>query len=178
MSDKKLQRKIKRKQKEFYKTFKKLSQICEEMGWGDPHSYARGREIYAACALGHNVAKEYSGADAYDSDGKELEYKSTIAKNCKGAYTGISVKNTWEEQVKYLKEEKILKYTWHYYNRFENGQLVESWKMSGQKVYELLLPKIKKAFNKDSKSADPRLAASITWGEIKKHGTKIKLEEK
>ena len=162
----------------YIKTYKELSDICKQQGWGSPHCYARGKEIYAALSLGHNVASKLSGADAYDSNGNELEYKSTIQENCQGAYTGISVKSTWKQQVKYLKDEKILKYPWHYYNRFDGGKLVESWKMSGQDVYNILLPKIKKSFLSKKPKADPRLSANITWKEIQKHGTKIKLEVK
>lgn len=163
------------KQKQFLDLFKKLSDLCEEANWGDPHSYARGKEIYAACVLGHKVSETLSGADAYTLQGDPLEYKSTTQKTNRGAYTGISVKPTWSEQVEYLKKEKILKYKWHYYNRFEGGQLVESWRMSGQDVYDILLPKIKKKYQKkaNSTAADPRLSANITWGEIKKYGEKI-----
>ena len=160
------------KQQEFYKAFEKLSTICDEMGWGDPHSYARGKEIYAACVLGHTVSQTLSGADAY-SNGDPIEYKSTTDKNCKGSYTGISVKSTWQEQDKYLKDEKILKYPWHFYNRFDKGKMVESWKMSGQQVYNLLMPKIKSKYTTQSSKADPRLSATITWSEIKKYGTKV-----
>ncbi len=49
--------------------------------------------------------------------------------------------------------------------------------MSGQDVYNLLLPKREKkgnkGFKKNTVAADPRLSASITWSEIKKYGTKI-----
>jgi len=162
----------------YIKTYKELSDICKQQGWGSPHCYARGKEIYAALSLGHNVASKLSGADAYDSNGNELEYKSTIQKNCQGAYTGISVKDSWTEQKKYLDKEKIGKYKNHYYNRFEDGMMVESWTISGSKVLELLTPKIKKSFLSQKTKADPRLSATITWKEIQKHGTKIKLEVK
>ena len=163
------------KQQRFLNLFKNLSDLCEEANWGDPHSYARGKEIYAACVLGHKVSKTLSGADAFTLQGEPLEYKSTIQETNRGAYTGISVKSTWAKQLKYLKEEKILKYKWHYYNRFARGKLVESWKISGEDVYSILLPKIKNKYrNKaNSSAADPRLSANITWGEIKKYGTKV-----
>ena len=161
-------------EKEFLKKYDELSALCAKNGWGDPHSYARGKEINASIRLGHRVSPTLSGADAYDADGLPVEYKSTIAKNCKGTYTGISKQSTWDEQVKHLQEEKIGKYHEHYYNRFErNGGLVESWKMSGDKVLELLLPKVKKSFNKSSTKKDPRLSATIKWAEIKKYGTQV-----
>lgn len=163
------------RQKQFLDLFKELSDLCEKANWGDPHSYARGKEIYAACVLGHKVSSTLSGADAFTLEGDPLEYKSTTQKNNRGTYTGISVKPTWRKQVNYLKKEKILKYKWHYYNRFDSGVLVESWRIPGQKVYDILLPKIKKSYKKkaNSTAADPRLSANVTWSEIKKYGKKI-----
>ena len=59
--------------------------------------------------FGHKVADDYAGEDAIDENGKPVEYKSTIADKIQGTYNGISVHNTWEEQMKYLKEDKIWK---------------------------------------------------------------------
>lgn len=160
-------------EEKFAKIYKEMADLCADNGWGDPFSYARAKEIYAACALGHTVASTLSGADAINKQGQELEYKSTIDKKVKGSYTGISVQSTWEEQVKYLKEEKILKYPEHYFNRFENGELVESYKMTGQQVYDILLPKLKKSFPTALKKKDPRLSANVTTTEIKKYGVKV-----
>jgi hypothetical protein len=41
-----------------------------------------------------------------------------------------------KKQEKYLLKEKIAKYPEHYYNRFKNGKLVESWKMKGSDVVQ------------------------------------------
>lgn len=146
--------------------------LCEEMGVNDPFSYAVSREICAAFMLGHKLADTYSGADAIDQDG-ECEYKSTIGKDIQGAYTGISVQPTWEEQERYLREEKIGKYTNHYFNRFEKGMVVECYTLKGSKVLEILLPKIKKKFPDIHTKKDPRLSATITKTEIYKYGRKI-----
>ena len=160
--------------------YEEMAQLCQEQGWGDPFSYARSKEIYAACALGHTVAAGYSGADAFNQQNDPTEYKSTIAKHCQGSYTGISVQDTWEEQERYLIQEKIVKYPEHYFNRFEQGKLVESWKMSGTAVYAVLLPKIKKDYERKRTqriagrpAADPRLSANVCWTEIKKYGTQV-----
>ena len=153
--------------------YKEMADLCEEQGWGDPFSYARSKEILAAILLGHKVAPTLSGADAFNSDGQEVEYKSTTGKNIKGSYTGISVYNTWEEQDKYLKEEKILKYPEHYFNRFSDGMLVESWVMTGAQVYKILAPKLKKKHPDVLTKKDPRLSASVCMREIKKHGTQV-----
>ena len=162
-------------EEKFAKIYKEMADLCEENGWGDPFSYARAKEIYAACALEHSVATTFSGADAFNKKGEEVEYKSTTDENIRGSYTGISVQPTWEKQVEYLKEEKILKYPEHYFNRFENGELVESWRLTGQQVYNILLPKIEKKFRnpKREKKADPRLSANVCMTEIKKYGTKV-----
>lgn len=160
-------------EEKFAKMYKEMADLCEENGWGDPFSYARAKEIYAACALGHTVASTLSGADAFNKRGEEIEYKSTIDKKVKGSYTGISVQPTWEKQVEYLKEEKILKYPEHYFNRFEKGELAESFKLTGQQVYDILLPKLKKSFATVLNKKDPRLSANVTTSEIKKYGIKV-----
>ena len=160
-------------EKEFEQLYYKMAELCEENNWGDPFSYARAKEILAAAVLGHKVATTYSGADAFLSDGTPVEYKSTIGGKNKGSYTGISVQATWEQQEKYLKEEKIAKYLEHYYNRFEGGVLKESWKLKGEDVYNILLPKLKAKFATVLNKKDPRLSADVTNTEIKNYGTRV-----
>ena len=156
----------------FRELYLEMHALCEEEGWGDPFSYARSKEIYAASVLGHDVAPNYSGADAYDKDGCACEYKSTTAKNLKGSYTGVSVQDTWEKQKIYLLREKIGPYN-HYYNHFKDGEMIASWKLSGEAVYNILLPKFKKSYPTVLKKKDPRLAASVCWTEIQKYGVKV-----
>ena len=103
--------------------YEQMYDLCKEQGWGDPFSYARSREIYMAGLLGHRVAADYAGEDATDEDGG-CEYKSTIGKNINGTYNGISVQDTWEEQEKYIKEDKIGKYPNHYYAKFKDGKII------------------------------------------------------
>ena len=153
--------------------YEELAQVCKEEGWGDPFSYARSKEIYAATVLGHTVADTFSGADAVNAEGQEVEYKSTISSKCKGSYTGISVQSSWQEQKRYLFEEKLAKYPEHYYNRFKDGKLVESWKMSGIDVYNILLPKLEQKYDTVLDKKDPRLSANITWSEIQQYGTRV-----
>jgi hypothetical protein len=164
--------KINSKQK-YIQLYSQMANLCEQEGWGDPFSYARSKEIYAACVLGHKVATDYSGADAINEKGEQVEYKSTIGDRIQGAYTGISVQPTWKEQVKYLLEEKIAKYPQHFYNRFQNGQLVESWSLTGRQVYDILLPKLKKKYPTVLTKKDPRLSATVTATEIYAKGTKV-----
>jgi hypothetical protein len=160
-------------EQEYRNLYERMALLCEEQEWGDPFSYARSKEIYAATVLGHKVAPDFSGADAINQNGEELEYKSTIDKHCKGAYTGISVQPTWEQQEKYLTDKKIGKYTEHFYNRFNGGKLVESWKMNGKTVLGLLKPKLRRKFDTVLQKKDPRLSANITWSEIQKYGKKV-----
>jgi len=109
-------------EQEYRQLYERMAQLCEDQGWGDPFSYARSKEIYAASMLGHRVADSFSGADAFNQANEPVEYKSTIASSPKGSYTGISVQETWAEQERYLYEEKLAKYPEHYYNRFEEGK--------------------------------------------------------
>jgi len=149
-----------------------MMEACSEGGWGDPFSYARSREILMAIELGHKVSDTLSGADGIDEDG-ECEYKSTIGKRISGAYKGISVHNTWEEQLDYLNNEKIGKYKNHYIARFDSTGIVECWKMSCDDVLTCLVPKLKKAFHNKKAQKDPRLAASLSSSEIKKYAKQV-----
>ena len=152
--------------------FESLFKLCEKMKWGDPMSYARSREILMAVTLGHKIADTLSGADAIDEDG-ECEYKSTVSTSINGSYNGISVQPTWEEQVEYLKKEKIAKYKNHYIARFVDGKIVEIWKLDGMDVLNILLPKLKKKFPNILTKKDPRLGASLTQKEIYEYGEKV-----
>jgi hypothetical protein len=161
-------------EQKFQELFEQMYQLCDEQGWGDPFSYARSREIHLAGLLGHTVADTYSGADAIDSDG-ECEYKSTIAKSINGTYNGISVQDTWEEQERYLIEDKLGKYANHYIARYDEGKVVEVWKLDGDTVLGILLPKLKKDWERkiNGNHKDPRLSGNITKKEIYALGTCI-----
>ena len=154
-----------------FEQFDTFSKAC---GYGDPFSYARSREILMACTLGHTVSDDYSGADGVNQNGEPVEYKSTISKKINATYNGISVFPTWEEQEKYLREEKIGKYPEHFFARFEGGRIVELWKTSGEKVLKTLLPKLKNKFY-GPKGKDPRLGASLSKSEIEQIAEKVEL---
>jgi hypothetical protein len=160
-------------EQKFQQLFEEMYSLCGEQGWGDPFSYARSREIHLAGLLGHTVADDYSGADAFDEDGKPLEYKSTIAKNINGTYNGISVQDTWEDQEDYLINNKIGKYDNHFIARYEDGKVVEVWRLSGDDVLSILLPKLKKDWNRkiNGNHKDPRLSATLSKKEIYAVGT-------
>ena len=162
-------------QKEYKRLYLELAALCEEeMGVGDAFSYARSKEILTAIELRHEISETLSGADAIDQDG-ECEYKSTIGPYIQGAYTGISVQPTWEDQEKYLREEKIGKYENHYISRFAGSKgIVEIWKLKGKDVLTILLPKLKKKYDTVKKLKDPRLAAHVTKTDIEKYGIQIR----
>ena len=42
-------------QEQFVSLYKQMADLCKENGWGDPFSYARSKEIYATCVLGHTT---------------------------------------------------------------------------------------------------------------------------
>lgn len=156
------------------------TELCEREHWGDPHNYARNSEIHLANCLGHTIAEEYSGADAYDEEGP-CEYKTTIAKNINGTYNGISICDTWEKQVEYLINYKIGKYPNHYFARRSGSDFVEIYKLTAHQVLNHLLPKLKKQFEKLLKKGptgkkDGRLGASIPMSYINKHGIKINID--
>jgi len=160
-------------EQEYRMLYERMARLCDQQGWGDPFSYARSKEIYAATKLGHRIAPTLSGADAIGPNGEEYEYKSTIGKRCKGSYTGISVQDTWEKQEEYLVKEKIGKYPKHYYNRFEGGKLAEAYEMNAEDVLEILLPKLKRKYGTTLNNKDPRLSADVSWKEVYEYGTKV-----
>ena len=159
---------------QFKLLFETMYILCARQNWGDPFSYARSREIYMAGVLGHQIASTYSGEDATDENG-EAEYKSTIDKNIKGTYNGISVQPTWEEQEKYIIDEKIGKYNSHYFARFDGGTIAEIWKMDSANVLGILLPKICKQYpkKKQGNPKDPRIGVTVSTKEIKTYGIQI-----
>ena len=154
--------------------YEEMYALCENNGWGDPFSYARSREIHMAGILGHRIADDYSGADAFDDDGG-CEYKSTIANSINATYNGISVQDTWEDQCRYIIEDKIGKYENHYYARFDGGKIAEVWKLDANNVLQILLPKIKKQFDEGtSHKKDPRIGVKIGRKEIESYGKRIR----
>lgn len=162
-------------EQKFQQLFEEMYSLCDENGWGDPFSYARSREIHLAGLLGHTVADDYSGADAFDENNLPVEYKSTIAKNINGTYNGISVQNTWEDQEEYLISDKLGKYDNHFIARYEDGKVVEVWKISGEDILAILLPKLKRDYDRKNggNHKDPRLSATINKKEIYAVGERV-----
>ena len=160
-------------EEKYQQLFEEMYSLCEENNWGDPFSYARSREIHLAGLLGHRVADDYSGADAYDNNNNPVEYKSTIGKKLTATYNGISVQNTWEDQVKYLEENKIGKYKDHYYARYDLGKVVEVYKLTSDVVLSILLTPLKKQFEDKRVKKDPRLGYTISNKLILQYGEKI-----
>jgi hypothetical protein len=163
-----------RPEQKYQRLFEELYNLCKEQGWGDPFSYARSREIHLACILGHKICSTYSGADAFDEDGGS-EYKSTTARLINGSYNGISVQDSWEEQERYLIEEKIGKYANHYIARYNESKIEEIWKLSSNDVLTILLPKLKKDWERKKSKVykDPRLSATVSSTEIKRYGEQL-----
>lgn len=153
---------------EWLDTFNKLQELSTSLGVGDPFNYNRGREIHTAFILGLTVSSTLAGADAYLDD-KPVELKSTIG-DLKATYNGVSVQPTWEEQERYLTDDKIGKYHYHYITRYEGSELVEAWRLSWDTVLGLLLPKFKKQYHTHRVVKDPRLGAQLNKKEIKLYG--------
>jgi len=164
--------------------------LLSEQGY--PTDPRKQREVLACLRTGCKPNTEKTGPDCYyecnfvelkalTTAWGEAERKSTVGKNCKGAYTGISNQDTWPKQDALL-IKKIKNMGRHYYDRFDKktGELLESWWINGPKVYELLAPRVKKDFNRKAAAfadgnppADPRLSANITWTDIQDHGTQV-----
>ena len=159
----------------FARLYTEMYELCEAHKWGDPFSYARAREIYMANSLRHKIHSTYAGPDGHDSEGA-CEYKSTTGAKIQGTYNGISVQETWEKQLEYLKEKKIGCYKWHYFARFEGSKIVELWKMQGEKVLELILPALERQFKSEKKTKDPRLGVTLTNKSITTYGQKIDIQ--
>ena len=162
-------------QKKYKKLYLEMATLCEnEPGVGDPFSYARSKEIFTAIEMQHEISDTLAGADGIDQEGA-CEYKSTTGKSIQGAYTGISVQPTWADQEKYLREEKIGKYENHYYSRFEGSKgIVEIWKLSGNDVLSILLPKLRKKYDTVLTMKDPRLQANVSKKDIEKYGIQLR----
>ena len=162
-------------QKEYKRLYLEMATLCEnEPGVGDPFSYARSKEIFTAIEMQHEISDTLAGADGIDQEGA-CEYKSTTGKSIQSAYTGISVQPTWADQEKYLREEKIGKYENHYYSRFEGSKgIVEIWKLSGDDVLSILLPKLRKKYDTVLTMKDPRLQANVSKKDIKQYGIQIR----
>ena len=154
--------------------FRELIEASIPFG-GDASSYARSKEILLACLLGHNVATDYSGADALLPDGTPVEYKSTIGSQISATYNGISVQPTWEEQEAYLIDHKIGCYPQHFYARYEGAQVAEVWVLDSDTVLSLLLPKAQKQYasKRNGKAKDPRIGVTLSAGEIRRHGRRL-----
>ena len=45
--------------KKILELYEQMYKLCKDNKWGDPFSYARGKEIYMANKLGHTVAQHY-----------------------------------------------------------------------------------------------------------------------
>ncbi len=160
---------------EFY--LQKIDEICKENNMGDIFSYSKVKEVIMASKLGHSVPKDYSGADGYTESGIPVEYKSTIGKTISGTYNGVSVQPTWNKQKEYLIKEKIGKYPFHYYGRFDGTKIVELYELTAEDVLKVLIPKLKKDYDRktssNSKHKDPRLGSTINQTEIKKYGKSV-----
>ena len=159
-------------EQKFIEGYRLMMEACQEQGWGDPFSYARSKEILLAITLGHKISKTLSGADAFDEDG-ECEYKSTTSKTINATYNGISVQETWEEQINYLTNKKIGKYKNHYVARFQGSKIMEVWWLDGSDVLEIAIAKLRSKFKKTLKNKDPRLGLTLNKKEIEEIGVRI-----
>ena len=98
---------------------------------------------------------------------------SRVGKKLTATYNGISVQDSWEEQVRYLQNEKIGKYHHHFFARYHLGKVVEVYRMTAHQVLNILVPNLKRQFESTSNRKDPRLGYTISNKLIKQHGVKV-----
>lgn len=143
---------------------------CHKGNFGNIFVPGRLQEIVMSSLLGHTISTTLSGADGYDERG-ECEYKTTTGKNIKGTYKGISIEDTWGKQQAYI--TKKLGDMNHYIGRFDNGLLVEVWKLDGQKVLDILMPRLYKQYHSTKHRKDPRPAVTLCKRDIYKYGERV-----
>jgi hypothetical protein len=161
------------------KVFQKLSEsmwaLCRKNNWGDPFTYGRHREIDMAIKMGHSIGEgQKGGADGYDQNNRPVEYKATIGSSLQGTYNGISVQNTLKKQRQYILKEKIGNYHKHFIARYDGPNIAEIWSIPGEKVVEILWPKIKSQYLNVVARKDPRIGVSLTGKEIRTYGHQLK----
>lgn len=141
----------------------------------DPRKF---REVVASIQTGCRPSKKKSGADCYYGNPgpkeKKAERKSTFDSTIKGSYTGVSKFQTWKEQEEHL-EEKIKGVDRHYFDKFcrHTGILLESYYLSSDKIYDIVMPQVKKQFEDTSPKKDPRPSGTVNMTIIKKYGVKV-----
>ena len=160
---------------EIYDAWITLNTLLSEAGL--PTDPRKMKEVIASILTGCVPNNEKSGPDCFfeeNNQDEDAERKSTTSKNIKGSYTGLSNQKTWPAQVEYTKK-KIKNMKRHYYDRFcaRTGRLLESWYLTGDIAYDILIKKIEKDFHNSNQRKDPRLKASVSMTEIKQHGTQV-----
>lgn len=143
---------------------------CAKFSMGNPLVPGRLQEIIMAHKLGHRISETVYGADAYDERGV-CEYKSTIDRNISGTYSSISKQLTWEDQEAY--HQKKFGDMNHYIGRFDDGLLVEVWKLDGNKVIDIITPSLYKQYTSTKHRKDPRLGTSLCKRDIYKYGERV-----
>ena len=149
-----------------------LIDVFNEEGLGDPFGAGRTREAILAEFLDHNIGDDLSGEDAYDENGNEFEYKTGFDFN--GRYE-VSTYPTWEEQEKYLLNEKIGYYKFHYYATFNRKYEIQKvYRISGDKANKVLIPKFREFYDRDKTNlASQTLTANMYLNDVLEHGELI-----
>jgi hypothetical protein len=149
----------------------------EVTGSEDAFNYNRLGEVMAAIQLGFNWNQQFSGADAFDSEGNPIELKSTTQATIRGTYNGLSCYDLYDDFEAYLRK-KYPSGTRHVFTRKVGGRIVEAYEMENEEVLKLLLEKTRNRFWDEKgywhyKGKDQRVGTSISASIIKAKGTKI-----
>ena len=161
-------------QEQFTKKYAELVQIANQMDVGDPFGAGRAREIILSGILGHKIGSDLHGIDAESFCGKETyEYKTSLSTKYLTPRYDVSWCDTWENQIEYLKQNKIANHEFHFFASFTIlGEVTAIYKMSGDKVLELLLPKLQRKFYAPKKRSGV-LYASLSEKDLREHAELI-----
>jgi len=169
---------------QFLYHIREANKIAAQMGINKPFSGNRLIESLTTIPLGHKISKKIAGHDAYDEEGKGVEYKSIQKGKGNGgsASYNIGFGDTWEEQENELKRSTLGHHE-HFIARidYDTYPIIDSiWKVSGEDVFSCLQPKIRRHWEARSsgeremvlvpKVKDPRAKSNLSMKEIMEHG--------
>ena len=160
---------------EIYDTWIKLNTLLTKEG--HPTDPRKLREVIASIVTNCETTKEKSGPDCYWRKGQQrlpAERKSTFDTSIKAAYTGLSLQKTWELQKEYL-VKKIKEIPRHYIDLFcrKTGKVLKSYYLTGDEVFDIILPQVYVDFHNPNQRADPRLKGRLSEQQIYDHGKKV-----
>lgn len=150
-------------------------------GLGNPFNYNRGMEFIQALTFGLILCPVGGGSDAYHAlqawyaELKKTSFlgftKAGILKSHSFAYNGTTRKPTLDGQIEYCRT-KILRDKYHFLTIVDDvrGALYQTFKVPGEEMSKVLLPKMIHSWETGTSKGDPRINASVSTNDIMKSG--------